>query len=216
MPMPPRPIEPPARPHTPTLSRSARGVEALRIASLRVADLEAQLELANREVKRLEEVELPAAFTEDGISELQLPDGQRAKREVMIQGSLPSEDEHPVERENALTWLAENGYPDVIRCVVAADFGQDNRQAALELYERMRSSNIAHITKKESVHASTLKALIRQRLIHANPPLPTPIEELGCTIIRRIRLTTPPRARAADTAQAQRPTPSAPIEPEDI
>jgi hypothetical protein len=161
---------------------------------LRVGELEAQLETANAEVKRLEEFELPSAFTEDGISELQLPDGQGAKRTVDIQGSLPSESLHPVERENALTWLAENGYADVIRCVVAADFGQDNRAAALELYERMRTSNVAHITKKETVHASTLKALIRQR-INANPPVETPIEELGCTIIRRIKLTTPPRQR---------------------
>jgi len=192
--MPSRIIEPAARPHTPTTSRSARGVEALRVATLRASELEAQLELAKAEIKRLEEFELPSAFTEDGISELRLPDGQRAQRSVDIQGSLPSESEHPVERENALTWLAENGYADVIRCIVAADFGQDNRAAALELYERMRTSNVAHITKKETVHASTLKALIRQR-INTNPPVETPIEELGCTIIRRIKLTTPPRQR---------------------
>lgn len=211
--MPPRPVEPAARPHTPTTSRSARGVEALRIAVLRAADLEAQLETAKAEIKRLEEFELPSAFTEDGISELSLPDGQRAQRSVDIQGALPSEATHPVERENALTWLAENGYPDVIRCVVAADFGQENRTAALELYERMRTSNVAHITKKETVHASTLKALIRQR-INANPPVETPIEELGCTIIRRIRLSTPPRARAA-AATPSRPSPTTPHEPED-
>lgn len=203
----PAPVTPPR------VSRSARGVEALRIAVLRADDLEQQLAMALAEVKRLEEVELPAAFTEDGISELQLPDGQRAKREVTIQGSLPSETEHPVERENALTWLAENGYPDVIRCVIAADFGQDNREEALALYERMRTSNLAHITKKESVHPSTLKALIRQR-INATPPVPTPIEELGCVIIRRIRLTTPPRASSA--VAAPRSAPTTPIEPEDI
>lgn len=207
------PPQPPVRPHEPTTSRSARGVVALGVAAQRVAELEQQLEIALAEVKRLEEVELPAAFTEDGISELQLPDGQRAKREVSIQGGLPSEDLRPVERENALTWLAENGYPDVIRCVVAADFGQDNREEALALYERMRTSNLAHVTKKETVHPSTLKALIRQR-INAEPPQQTPIEELGCHIIRRIRLTTPPRARAG-AASPQRQTPSAPIEPED-
>lgn len=176
----------------PTESRSARGVAALRVATLRIAELESELENAHAERKRLEEVELPAAFTEDGISELRLPDGQKAARAVTVQGSLPSADDRPTEREEALTWLSENGYRDTIRCAVTADYGLENYEAANTTFETLRGDNRAHVSKKESVHASTLKALVLQRVQAAQP---TPLELLGCTIIRRVRLTTPPRAR---------------------
>ncbi len=178
----------------PQVSRSVRGMVALRTAVLHVMDLEARLERANAEVKRLQEVELPTAFTEDGVSELRLPDGLKAKRVTDIQGSLPSAALHPVERENAILWLAENGYVDLIRTTVAADFDRGNNPAAVELFNQLRQLNNAHVTKKEDVHHSTLRAMIRQR-IEANQE--TPIEELGCTIIRRVKLTTPPRVSAA-------------------
>lgn len=198
----------------PTTSRSARGIVALNTAKLRVAELEHQMEMALGEVKRLEEVELPAAFTEDGVSELIILGGVGAKRSVDIVGNLPSEVEHPVEREHALTWLAENGYQDIIRCVVAADFGQENREAALAVYDTLRGNNLAAVTKKETVHHSTLRALIRQRM-SANPPLDTPLEELGCAIVRRVKLTTPPRVRTTPAQRPQGTTPTTAHEPED-
>lgn len=179
----------------PQLSRSVRGLAALRTAVLRVQMLEEQLERAEAEVKRLQEVELPSAFSEDQISELRLPNLPMAKRHVDIQGSLPSETERPVERENALTWLIENGYGDTIRSTVSAAFSQGDHEAALELFTQLRRLNNATVKKKEDVHHSTLRAIVRQRL-EANQE--TPVEELGCTIIRRIRFSTPPRPPADD------------------
>ena len=49
---------------------ASMGPEALRVAKLRLEQVQAELDNAKAEVRRLEEVELPAAFTEDGISEL--------------------------------------------------------------------------------------------------------------------------------------------------
>lgn len=176
----------------PSASRSARGVEALRVAKLRVQQVEEELENAKREVRRLEEVELPAAFTEDGISELSLPGGQRAARQVSVQGSFPDQETDPERHRRAVQLWTELGYQDTLRCAVVASYSTEAREAAQAAYNALRGDNRAFVTMRETVHPSTLRAAILARIREGQP---TPLEELGCVVIRRVRLTTPPRRR---------------------
>lgn len=169
---------------------------ALQAATLRVRALEEELAEAKREQQRLETVELPAAFTEDGISELRLPDGQKAARSVSVQGSFPDADHE--DHEFALTWATENGLQDTIRCVVAANYSAGDREAALAEYERLRGDNRAFVTKGETVHPMTWKAVLLQRVKDGEP---TPLERLGCVVLRRVKLTTPPRRRSQSTGE---------------
>jgi hypothetical protein len=159
---------------------------------LRVQTLEEELGYAKAEVRRLEQVELPAAFTEAGVEELRIPEGAKAARNLTVQGSLPDPDEHPEEHRRALEWWAANGYGDTIRCVVASSFTVGDRDAALAVYELLRQDNRAVTSKSETVHPMTLKAIVRNRIGRGEP---TPLELLGCTVIRRVKLTTPPRRR---------------------
>lgn len=184
----------------PSLSRSARGVAALREAVSRVQELEEALEIAKQEVKRLEEQELPAAFTEDGISELRLPDGQKAAKQVNVVGTFPSPDKEPEKFATAMQWWTQNGFADTVRVEVSASYGTGDREGALAIYNQLRGDNRAHVTKSESVHAMTLRAAIKQRL---EAGLPTPVEDLGCTVIRRVRLTTPPRRRRSTSSEGE-------------
>lgn len=179
----------------PSMSRSARGVEALRIAKLRLQQVEEELENAKREIKRLEEIELPAAFTEDGISELQLPGGQRARRQVSVQGSFPDQETDPQRHARAVALWAELGYQDTLRCAVVASYSTQEREAAQAAYEALRGDNRAFVTMRETVHPSTLRAAILARIRAGEP---TPVEELGCVVLRRVRLTTPPRRQSLD------------------
>lgn len=194
----------------PSMSRSARGIESLVTATRRVEQLEEELERARAEVRRLEEVELPQAFTEDGVSALTSIDGQRAERHLSVQGSFPSP---TAERPDAVArftrardWMIENGYEDNIRAVVTANYGTGDRARALAEYERLRGDNRAAVAITETVHHSTLRGLVRQRVENG---LPTPVEDLGCTIIRRVRLAN--RRSASAPARTQMG-----IEPEDL
>ena len=180
-----------------TRSRSARGVAALAEARLRLQQVEAELESAKAEVRRLEEIELPAAFTEDGVSEVTLPGGLRAVRQVSVQGSFPNQDDDPERHTRAVTLWTELGYGETIRSAITASYGPEERDAATRTYEILRSSNTAQVTMRETVHPSTLRAAILSRIRNSDP---TPVEELGCVVIRRVRLTTPPRQRAATRA----------------
>lgn len=184
----------------PTTSRSARGVVALQTAKLREAQLEDELEHARAEIRRLEVVELPSAFTEDGISELRLPDGQRAVRNVSVQGSFPNQETEPEAHRRAVTEWARLGYADTLRCAVTSSYGAGDREAALAAYEALRGDNRAFVTLRETVHHSTLRAAVLARIRAGEP---TSVEDLGCAVIRRVRLTTPPRRRAVESNQDQ-------------
>lgn len=171
----------------PTISRSARGVAALVAATLRLKELEAAVADAKAEISTLENIELPAAFTEDGISELRLPDGgPAAKRDMSVQGSLPSDEPR---HAAGLEWAVANGYEGVIRSVVQANFGMEHRQAALDYYNAMRLDNRASTTLNETIHHSTLKALALER---ARTGLPVDWDNLGLVLIRRVKLIRPP------------------------
>lgn len=178
----------------PTTSRSARGVVALQTAKLRQAQLEDELDNAKREVRRLEEVELPAAFTEDGVSELELPDGQRARRAVTVQGSFPDPETNPDGHRRAIEAWTGLGYQDTIRCAIVASYATEHREAAREAYDALRGDNRVFVTMRETVHPSTLRAAVLARVRAGEP---TPVEELGCVVLRRVRLTTPPRRRSS-------------------
>jgi len=182
----------------PIMSRSARGVIALTDAMLRVEELELQLKAATDEVARLEQVELPAAFTEDGVSELGVPGCPKARRDVSIKGSFPSpfaDVPNALERyETAKRLIIELGHEDSLRAIVEANYGSGERDAALEAFERLRGDNRASVSITETVHHSTLQAIVRARVKAA---LPTPAEELGCVVIRRVKLASQPVRRPA-------------------
>ncbi len=109
----------------PIMSRSARDVAALVAATLRVDEPSGQLASAQAEVRRLEEVELPAAFTEDGVSEIGVPGCPRALKEVSVKGLLSVAgrrargDAIPF-YEAAKAWIIANGHKDSLRSVVRA------------------------------------------------------------------------------------------------
>lgn len=184
----------------PTTSRSARGVVALQAAVARVKELEDALDTAKAEVKRLEEQELPAAFTEDGIAELSLPSGQKAGRQLTVVGTFPSADKDPEKFARAMEWWCANGYADTVKVEVSAAYGTGDRDAALGIYEQLRRDNRAYVSKSESVHAMTLRAAIKQRLEQG---LPTPVEDLGCNVIRRVRLASASRRSRSTSSEGE-------------
>ena len=167
-------------------TRATRGVAALVAATLRVRDLERELEVAKAEVTRLEQMELPQAFTEASISELQIERGIGARRDLSVVGSLPSEEPR---HTAGLNRLVEYGHQDNIRSMVTLNFGREHRDAALEYFNTVRTDNRAFVTINETIHHSTLRALALERVRNGQP---VDFENLGLTVIRRVRLLRPP------------------------
>lgn len=133
--------------------------------------------------RNLEEQVLPDLFLEAGIATLSLPNGTKAKLSGVAVGSLPKD---PALREQALAWLVENGYGDLVKAEVSASWGTGERDAALAAYNTLRGDNSAKVAYDETIHSATLGKLVKDRLAEGQP---TPTETLGVSIIQKVRLT---------------------------
>ncbi len=74
-------------------------------------------------------------------------------------------------KEQAHSWLRDNGYGDIIKSDVSVSFrkGEDGKRADfIELAEAQGQS----ITTKESVHPSTLKAWVKEEVIQQGKEVP--------------------------------------------
>jgi len=176
-------------------NRITRAAARLRAAKAHEAALKEGLKLVEAQIADLEQRELPAAFTEFGVgASLALEDGAVLSRKLEVTGSLPKEDAE--RRARGLQWARENDFSNTIRCVVAASFAAGDEDKARALYERLRGDNAATVIMTENIHHSTLQAIGRDR---AQRGLPTPFEDLGLNIVRKVTVSEPRRSRTEES-----------------
>ena len=161
----------------------AKGVAALVAADADVVAAEEALSSAKAARRELQEQVLPALFAAEGVSAVDITGGARALLSTVAQGSLPKD---PAIRTQAMTWLIEEGYADLVKTEVSASWGNGHRDEAVNLYNRIRGDNTASVLMDESVHSATLGKLVKDRLADG---LSTPIELLGITVMPVVKLT---------------------------
>lgn len=102
---------------------------------------------------------IPEALSALGLSGVTLDTGQRVTVEPMVYVDIKEEN-----RPAAHRWMEENGYGELIKTEVFAQFGRGDRnlaQAALETLQEAGFSPEA----KESVHPQTLRAWANDLLV---------------------------------------------------
>ena len=161
----------------------AKGVAALVAADADVVAAEEALSSAKATRRELQEQVLPALFAAEGVSAVDITGGARALLSTVAQGSLPKD---PAIRVQAMTWLIEEGYADLVKTEVVAAWGKGHRDEAVNLYNRIRGDNMASVSMDESVHSGMLGKLVKDRLADG---LPTPTELLGITVMPVVKLT---------------------------
>lgn len=125
---------------------------------LAVAKVEQDLKDRKEALRRLQELDLPQAMDEAGVSEFKLLDGSKVTVKPFYGASIPKD------RQNeAFTWLEEHGFGDIIKNDVTAKFGKCEADKANEALEALQAMGF-DAEKKESVHASTLKAWLREQV----------------------------------------------------
>lgn len=161
----------------------AKGVAALVVADAAVTEAEEVLSAAKVTRRELQEQVLPALFAAEGVSAVDITGGARALLSTVATGSLPKD---PVIRGQAMTWLIEEGYADLVKTEVVAAWGRGHHDEAVSLYQRLRGDNTASVSMDETVAHNTLGALVKGRLADG---LPTPTELLGITVMPVVKLT---------------------------
>lgn len=131
---------------------------ALRLTKLRAQYEEeaAALEQTGSLIKEIAQMRLPDLMNSVGLGELTLRDGTKIMKRPEYFANISKE-----RAERAYAWLRERNMGGVIKTKYLVD---------KEQIEALKANNVPY-TQEDSIHASTLKAFIKER-IEADPQFP--------------------------------------------
>ena len=115
-----------------------------------------------KELKRNQELlsgeVIPTMMTETNISTLKLADGSAVEVKPVYGASIPV-----AKKEEAYTWLRENGLGELIKNEISVAFGRNEDNKAMA-YATLAQGQGYEPIQKLKVEPMTLKALVRERL----------------------------------------------------
>lgn len=129
-----------------------------------------------KELLKLTDEDLPSVLQEMGVSSFTLDDGSKVEIKPLYAGHISVNN-----KEAAFEWLRNNGHDDIIKNVVSCQFGRGEDGKAEEFYA-IASAKGYVAQQKQDVHASTLKAWIRERVENGED---FPMETFGAYISQR-------------------------------
>lgn len=156
------------------------------------AGLEERITTLSKALNTLYSTTLPDLMDEIGIASIALPaDGNlppvtaqlKPYYAANIQAKWPEQ-----QRKAAFDWLDQHGHGDLIKTEVTVLFPREERAEASELLEELRGEGLEPVIK-ENVSHQTLTAWLKEQ-VERSGILP-PLELLGATVGRIVRLSTP-------------------------
>lgn len=130
-----------------------------------LADAEAKAAEISKEVLRLEREDLPNLMTELGLSEITLTSGKI----ITIKEDLDTRISE-ANRPAAFAWLLDHGFGGIIKTLLTIPFGKGDREAAEAVRDELKAEHPDYeISLDESVHPSTLKSFVKERMKDGEP-----------------------------------------------
>jgi len=142
---------------------------------LKLKNLEDEISNAEESVNKLKEqakvlsqIEIPNMMHEMHITKLKLKDGESVEIKPyyyasLAQGIKETDSDYVQRKEQAFTWLRNNGLGDIIKNDITVTFGSGEDNKAAEYVVLARGQGFEPV-QKENVHSQTLKALVRERV----------------------------------------------------
>ena len=132
---------------------------------MELKDLEDEIANAEESVKKLKEkakiisqIEIPQMMDAMNIKKLKLKDGESVEVGKFYSASIPED-----KKQEAFTWLRENGLGDIIKNDIIVTFGRGEDNKASEYANLARGSGFEPV-QKVGVNPQTLKATVRERV----------------------------------------------------
>ena len=119
---------------------------------------EEELKELKRKVELISSEVIPTMMQEMNISTLKLADGTSVEVKPVYGASIPAD-----KKEDAYTWLRENGLGDLIKNEVTVAFGRSEDNKAQQ-YAVLAQGQGYEPVQKLKVEPMTLKALVRERI----------------------------------------------------
>ena len=136
-----------------SLERIVALAKILRQRQSAVEDLTQELSDAKEQLRKVEQEDLPELMRELGLELMRLEDGSTVEVVPDVQCAITE-----AHRPAAHAWLTANGFGGLIKTEVSVAFGRGEHDAALALAEKIGGQ------VKESVHAQTLKAFVKEQM----------------------------------------------------
>jgi len=138
--------------------------EELLAKEVEYKEIKRKVELVSSEV-------IPTMMQEMNISTLKLADGTSVEVKPVYGASIPAD-----KKEDAYTWLRENGLGDLIKNEVTVAFGRSEDNKAQQ-YAVLAQGQGYEPIQKLKVEPMTLKALVRER-VESGLPMPSDLFNL--------------------------------------
>lgn len=123
----------------------------------RVKELEEDIKVAKKDLRNVQEQELPDALAQAGLSEIRLTDGTKIVVSDFVTAHISKANEF-----EAHEWLTANGYGDIIKHEVSVRFNKEEGDLASSAVDALRGQGLAP-TDRRSVHPSTLRAWAKEQ-----------------------------------------------------
>lgn len=137
-------------------------VRSLRNVEQQIDDTENHLKALKQQKHKLSVENIPALMDEMGVDRIDV-DGVTVTRKMMVHASIPVE-----RKEEAFSWLRENGLDDIIKNDVSVSFGKGEDNMAGDVVGLLQERGFDPQTKTH-IHPSTLKAFVKERLENGKP-----------------------------------------------
>jgi hypothetical protein len=137
-------------------------VRNLRNVEQQIEDAEEQLKALKQEKHKLSVENIPALMDEMGVERLDV-DGVTVERKMIVSASIPA-----ARKDEAFSWLRDNGLDDIIKNDVTCSFGKGEDNVAGDVVGLLQERGFDPKTKTH-VHPSTLKAFVKERITDGKP-----------------------------------------------
>ena len=137
-------------------------VRSLRNVEQQIEDAENHIKSLKQEKHRLSVENIPALMDEMGVERIDV-DGLTVERKMIISASIPKD-----RKDEAFSWLRENGLDDIIKNDVTCSFGKGQDNSAKNVIAILQDAGFDPVTKTH-VHPSTLKAFVKERVTDGKP-----------------------------------------------
>lgn len=137
-------------------------VRNLRRLEAEIEDAEQHLKHLKQERHKLSVENIPALMDEMGVERVDV-DGVTVVRKLVVHASIPAE-----RKEEAFSWLRENGLDDIIKNDVTLTFGKGEDNVAGHVVGLLEERGF-HPETRTHIHPSTLKAFVKERFTDGKP-----------------------------------------------
>lgn len=126
-----------------------------------IETLEMAVKEKKKELQRVAEQDLPEAMDIIGMAEFTLVDGTKISIKKFYNASIPAD-----RKDEAFTWLDENGHSGIIKTEVSVAFGRGDLEIARAFVEFASEFSQAPINPElgQEVHWSTLRSFVREQI----------------------------------------------------